>query len=539
MVTPSFTRKKRGMVFIVSLIILVGLLWTWGVIKRVVIDAYYRSPFAIPGIPPCPDCNVILVSLDVLRADDLPCYGYFRNTAPNLCAFAKKNSYFTQFYSVSSYTLDDHMSMFTGLYPSTHHVVAPYRDTLNPSIPTLAESMQRQGYRTLYLGLTDDPNLPLDKGVGRGFTEIHPLGRNDPSLPTQLQTILPTLRDGKPTFLFVHSYGLHSPYLPGPGPRRYASNEFPTIPVTLQEFTVNTIPFYSSVVVDFRRRLTASDTPGSITRNTAIVTALSSAIAANDLIKARAIFMGSLYWPEQLDAYNEWYWNHIDPYNDAMVAYLRGLYDERIHSLDEELGPLLNFVDRPEIKRKTIVIITSDHGEEFMEHGSFRHDNNLYNTSTYVPFIIMVPKIQHVIQNTLAQVVDIYPTILDLVGLHESARFDGRSLLPVLLGTNDTRRQQYAVSEYQGTVIQSIQDGHWKLYIHNDENGIWMELYDLVSDPGEKRNVLAAYPAIRQRLVHALENILRNSPKYDSVIGGFPDWIDKEKRQELIQTGYF
>ncbi len=520
-------------------ILMCAVLWESGIVGRISRDIYARIPFAFAGIPTCPDCNVILVSLDVLRADDLPCYGYSRNTAPNLCAFAERNTYFTRFYSVSSYTLDDHISMVTGLYPSTHHVLVPFRDSLNPSIPTLAESLQAHGYRTLYLGVTDDPNLPLDKGVGRGFTEIHRLDRSDSSLQTQLRTILPTLQDHKPTFLFVHSYLLHAPFLVGPGPRRYAEGAFPEIPLTPKEYKVNSIPFYASVLNELQLRVDANDAPKSVRRNTSIISDLSSAVVSGDLTRAQAIFLGSLYWLEQTNAYDIWYWKHIDPYNDTMIAYLRGLYDERINTADDALKPLLDFVDQPEMKRKTVVIITSDHGEEFQEHGEFGHDYNLYNTSTYIPFIIAAPKIQRSINNSLAQVTDIFPTVLDLVGIPKP-RVEGKSLLPLLVGSAGATGDQYAVSEYRGTVIQSIQDGRWKLYVHHENpKAPWVELYDLVSDPGEYHNVSGGFQAVQERLTKALDVIQEKAPRYAPVIGGFPDWIDKKKQKNIIEHGYF
>ena len=529
--------RKRiiiGVVFVLA----AGFFWYTGSIKNVLLRVYYRLPVAVFGLPVCPDCNIIFISIDVLRADDLPCYGYLRDTAPLLCGFAARHTYFSHFYSASSYTMDDHFSVFTGLYPSSHHVLVPYRDGLNPDIPTLSQELQGNGYRTIYLGATEDPNLPLDKGVGRGFDAIYDVGGGS-DLRQKLTKLLPAMNGEKPSFLYVHSYLLHAPYLPGSGPRLYVPDTFPAIPLTEDEYYVNTLPFYEMVLVDFKNRLAASNTQGSISRNSAIVRRLSAAIAAGDLSRAQEVFASSLTWAEKGALYEVWYLRSIDKTNPQLIAYFRGLYDEQIHAVDGQLAPLFTYVKNPDVRRKTIVIITSDHGEEFMEHGQIEHDNNIYNTTTYVPFILAAPKIQKGVINALGQTVDIFPTLLRLVGIRKLPPTDGRSLVPLLIGKTTTG-DQYVVSQYRGGVITSIQDGRWKLYLNREpQNPAWNELYDLTADPLEQHNVYGRYPAVVAELNRALGAILRRSPKYAPDIFGFPEWIDKVKQEKLINTGYF
>src|SRR3989344_6085507 len=96
----------------------------------------------------CKDCNVILISLDTLRAKSLPCYGYEKNTAPNLCEFAKKSFLFTNSYSQSAYTLDSHFSIFTSLLPSSHGMTTLFVNTLNEKVQTITQILRNSGYKT-------------------------------------------------------------------------------------------------------------------------------------------------------------------------------------------------------------------------------------------------------------------------------------------------------------------------------------------------------------------------------------------------------
>ncbi|MBI3385619.1 sulfatase, partial [Candidatus Gottesmanbacteria bacterium] len=416
----------------IILLTVVGLTFLYGSprspLRRIANEIAYRLPFRVPGLAACPDCNIILVSLDTLRADELPCYGYSRDTAPLLCAFAKNNILFSRFYSQSSLTLDSHMSIFTGLYPSTHHVLNIIIDKLNPKIPTLTQVLQENDYRTMWAGITDDAELPLNKGFERGFSEIHTLFPQGPVWQGGYEKILPKLLDGKPTFLFLHTYAVHAPYLAGHGPRRYMNLPGSTIPLTWDEFWANNASFYAFVLSEFRVRLALSDTPESKNRNQTVINNLTRALSRGDLSAAQQVFWLFPNYEQYLFRIL-WYWKLANLQNPRTVPFVQSLYDERVNQLDDTLKPLLDFVSRPDVKRKTIVIFTSDHGEEFMEHGFLEHDWNLYKTSTHVPFIAAVPHMRPGVRDGLAQSIDIYPTLLQLVGIKPMGPLEGQSLV--------------------------------------------------------------------------------------------------------------
>lgn len=511
-----------------------------GGIRKIRNEVLTRLPFAIPGMPKCPDCNIILVNLDTMRADELPCYGYIRNTTPNLCAFAKNNILFSRFYTQSSFTLDSHMSIFTGLYPTTHHVLEALKDKLNPDIPTFTSLLKNNGYRTVWAGITDDVNLPLDKGMEQGFSEFHTIDGTLPGWREKYEKLLPLFLDGKPTFMFFHTYAPHSPYLPGEGPWKFTSRRaFPIVPVTQDEFHANTIPFYTYVISEFGRRLTMSATPESSERNRRIYNEMRATVAQQDLNKAEELFWTfPLY--ERYDLYIGWYWHLIDKGNPEMIAYVKSLYDERLYQIDSDIKALLDFVNRPEVKRKTILIILSDNGEDIMEHGDFDHGWNIYNTSTHTPFIMSAPRVVSGVFNQLIQAIDIYPTLLDLVGVPKISPVEGMSFVPLLSGYGEQFiGERYLIGQHRGDNIVSIRNSRWKLYKNNTPKKHYVELYDLMTDPLEQNNILGKHLETAGRLDRALMRILNESPKYASVSSEFPDWVDDEKRKTLINEGYF
>ena len=158
--------------------------------------------------PSCKRCNIVLVVLDPLRADALSCYGYTKNTAPNLCAFAKKNLLLTNMYSHASWTLPSIMSLFSSQYPSEHDVFTPSVDVLEADAITLPMALKDAGYHTVFIGPTDSDHVPLDKGIGRGFDKIIPYTSiYDASLTIDA---LQKSQTDNPTFVFIHSFDLRA-----------------------------------------------------------------------------------------------------------------------------------------------------------------------------------------------------------------------------------------------------------------------------------------------------------------------------------------
>lgn len=521
-------------------IILYFNVYTSSLLRKVRNEIVYRSPISIPGMPACPDCNVVLINLDTLRPANMGCYGYSRDTMPNVCAFAKRNMIFTQFFTQSSFTLDSHMSIFTGLYPSTHHVIDALKDTLSPDIPIMTQVLQKHGYRTIWAGITDDINLPLVNGFERGFSEIHDLNGTHSDWNEKYRKLLPALEGDTPAFIFFHSYAPHSPYFPGTGQWRFSERKYPWIPVTEDQYYAHGFDFYAYMLASYKRRLKESVTAESIERNSRIVQQLSVALANKSIEQADQVAW-SLPGYEQYDLNIGWYWKNIDPSNPAIVNYMKDLYDEKLSQIDRDIKELLDFLNRPEIKRKTIVILLSDNGEDFAEHGFFDHGWNIYNTGTHAPFVVAAPRMKNGTYHELVQAIDIFPTILDLVGIQrDDIPLEGNSLFSIMNGRGESQvGERHLISQHRGDNIVSIRNTRWKMYKNDYEDHTFVELYDLLRDPGEQSNVLGKHLDMARHLDMVLTRTLEASPKYATTSGTFPDWLDDEKRRSLINEGYF
>lgn len=185
-------------------------------------------------------------------------------------------------------------------------------------------------------------------------------------------------------------------------------------------------------------------------------------------------------------------------------------YDSEIAYVDASIGRLVAAISQ--LPDPTIFILTSDHGEEFKEHGGYYHGSSLYEEQVRVPLIIGVPGISPRIVKTPAQLVDVVPTVLTLLGqrLPESVR--GRSLVPDLMGREDPNRPAFSEIHTK----RMVRLDHWKLITDCRSNA--EELYDLREDPQERRNLIGRRPRDYDRLKSTLN-----------------EWFDQIKEVASIQ----
>jgi arylsulfatase A-like enzyme len=153
--------------------------------------------------------NVILISLDTLRADHLGCYGYEQQTSPNIDRLSQKGIRFSNAIAQSSWTLPSHMSFFTSRYPSFHKVMTT-EHTLNPDIPTMAEIFKNNGYTTA--AFTEGGNMFRIYGFGKGFDIYEEKSRNIDLSFAQAFRWLKQRKQGEKFLLFIHTYEIHTPY---------------------------------------------------------------------------------------------------------------------------------------------------------------------------------------------------------------------------------------------------------------------------------------------------------------------------------------
>jgi arylsulfatase A-like enzyme len=459
--------------------------------------------------PACRDCNIILVSMDTLGSNHLPCYGYERNTAPNICKFAKENIHFTQSYSNAPWTLPSHFSIFTSLYPS-HHGMITYSTSrsvnLNPSIPTLTEILKKEGYETLFVGYTNDAGLDLKRGLGRGFDELINY-RSIDDWKKGYEKLIENNKKGKKTFLFLHTYMVHQPYLVDDhsvnGKKRlFADKSYSKLPLSKESLHTFSQSFYDYLMSDSVRYASSK-----ITSPQKIQELLDRLKKTPDLKKAKDIFEESLPKEDRLTYFTDHYQDLImnDP---EAIDYAHDLYDELIFDLDANLATLFELVDKGGLGKNTIVILTSDHGEEFGEHGATTHPvDHLYNTTTSTPLIMHVPGVKNRKVDDMVQGIDVMPTTLDLLGIKTIFNIDGISLKGTIYQEKTPPTNQFLIS--QGSK-DSIRDKKWKLYIDYYVGGAnnGYELYDLSKDPDEKKNIADKNRRIVDYLFENLNRII-------------------------------
>jgi len=189
------------------------------------------------------------------------------------------------------------------------------------------------------------------------------------------------------------------------------------------------------------------------------------------------------------------YWGRIDGQNPKHIAFIQGLYDQVIHTMDQELlGTLREQMQTTGLSANTIVIITGDHGEEFMEHGELMHAT-LYDTNTQVPFVLSIPNVKPTVVDEHVQTVDLAPTILEAVGIYQRYPFNGKSVLPLLQNESLGRRLIIAQGNKAQIDISTIRDGDFKLFVKDTGADVLIpfELYNTALDPDEKQNILAEH----------------------------------------------
>lgn len=350
-----------------------------------------------PAAPRPPD--VWLISADTLRADHLGCYGYLRDTTPNLDALAARGALFERAFSASSWTLPAHASMLTGLYPVGHGL----RDdgvALPPQVPTLAEGLRRLGYH----GVATVSHVYVSSafGLDRGFEVFDDSltrgGTRNPRAARVVARFLEHVRAAPdaPVFGFVHFFDPHWGYTPPPPyDTRFADPGYDG-PIDGS---------YASM-----ERFLTPDAP----------------MAARDL---RALVAG---------------------------------YDAEIAYLDAQLGRLFEGLRAAGRLENAVVVFTADHGEEFKEHGGLGHGLTLYGEQLRVPLLIaghpaFPPGTR---RRDPVSPVDLLPTLLEIAGAPRPGASDGRSLLAP---ARDDDRPLFAESIRFGIVRRAVRRGHFKL----------------------------------------------------------------------------
>jgi arylsulfatase A-like enzyme len=416
--------------------------------------------------PPRPVPNVLLVVLDTVRAADLSLYGYSRDTTPNLVRFATKGALFTTALSTAPWTLPSHASMLTGRLES--ELSADWVRPLNDGFPTLAEALASRGYATgAFVGNTLYVNREV--GLARGFArfdsetvQVGQLLNNDPLGQVLLKSEF-----------FDRMFGL--------GKVPYCKKAPAVSQPFLKWVSDQNVPWFA--LLNYYDAHEPYDPPATFMRR----------FASPDLEPD----------PKAGDE------NPESPWTSDDAERFRAAYDGGIAYLDAELGGLFDSLERKGLLSNTLVIVTSDHGEEFGEHGWFGHGDSLYLPALHVPLIVVGP--QGVPAGTLVtepvSLRDIPATVLHLVdGSHA---FPGRSLAErwtpgpppgneiVVAGVRRVLGRPESHPLTAGGAIALIDSRYH--YVHHFGSGR-EELFDYRADPWERSDLASGSAAIRAEL---------------------------------------
>lgn len=437
--------------------------------------------------------NLLLISVDTLRADHLSCYGYFRQTSPTIDALARRGRLFTNAFATASHTGPSHMSLFTSQYPFEHGVTSQHEAPLAEATATLAEVLQRYGYATAAFVSMSGPRFRFgpDFGFARGF-QVWEFPHRFYALNREIRPWLEEHRQD-PFFLFVHAADVHEPHLLFPGfeARRFDPDYQGPVPGSWDEF--------------IRRSGFPLDWPSVL----------------------QIFVSGTL---EEYNALDELIIQHYRvPQDPADRQHLQALYDAQLFYADRGIGRLLGWLDELQLADRTLVVLTADHGQEFGEHGRVARHEQLYDEVLHVPLIIQGPGVwPGPPLDPLASSVDIMPTILELLGLPVPDTTRGTSLRALLQddGVGEVHEAIYADSH--GAV--AVRTREWKWIRRADGN---QELYHLVDDPGERENVLAHHPKVAADLRRRLDETLHTANP------DAPDPYERLKAQLGSQGGYW
>jgi arylsulfatase A-like enzyme len=462
--------------------------------------------------------NVILITLDTVRADHLSLYGYSRDTSPHLQQFARDATVYTRAISASDMTLASHASIFTGLYPSQHGAhwelgrgkdgvaIGPeFGLCLAPNSRTLASILTSKGYRTMGIAA----NVPylqhafhLDQGF-QYFSLPVPLIFLDQSCPFCLRVDLAQIlgrffaleladllyvradevnreafqlldqekADSRPFFLFLNYMDAHEPYFP-PAPYDV---KYPGKDVTM-----------------------------TVER----------------------------YWPIEFRALSG-----ARPYTDQDRRRDESQYDGAIAYIDAKLGALFARLKRLGLYDNSIIVVTSDHGQSFGEKGLVGHGTSVYQEQVHVPLIIKYPGASHAeVEDTLASHVDLLPTILESLG-YGTGSLPGHSLLAprhrqaVIFSESFPCDLLVSLSSRFRRIERAAFMGDFKLITSTAGTH---EFYNLTADPHEERNIYDR----RLPAASALEAGLHDWESTTPVAHPQPAVLDRRAMESLKSLGY-
>ncbi len=433
---------------------------------------------ALAACAPAPPRSVVLIVVDTLRADHLGLYGYGRDTSPRLDALARDAAIFDHAFASSPWTLPSFGSLFTGRLPAEHRAGWPAGAPeggdadgreflpLRAGLPTLAETLAVAGLDTA--AVMNNAFLHPDFGVARGFATYDHIGGNRKRIRRADEVV-----DRALDWLGKEGRGdfllvvhFFDPHLNYDAPAPFRGS------------------FADSEMSDEER---------------------------NALMELRPLRQ-RVRQGEPVD------WD-----------FLIGAYDEEIAFVDRELGRLWRGLEESGRLAESLVVLTADHGEEFGDHGGFEHGHSLYGELVRVPLLVWGPGVEPGRRAEPVSLVDVYPTVLDALGLPAPEGLPGRSLIEA-----PVERTLIAERTLYGAHRESAIAWPYKL-IHAPRRPRETELFNLEADPGETESILRLRRDLAADLLAQLEAYRAHAR---GIAEDEPARLDEETLENLRSLGY-
>lgn len=427
----------------------------------------------------CKDCNVIIISITNLRKDHLGYNGYFRDTSPNIDKFAEKSIVFKNAFAQASWTLPSGISFFTSLYPFSHKIMnRKVGDYLDKDIISLPEILEENGYITAAFtggfdygegyGFVTRFNNISSSGVNESLENyskdsiIARYGNFDANLPKAIKW-LEENKDQK-FILFYQGYNTHCPF---------------SYPIENKIYDQ-----------DYEGDINFSDCIWSFRRIEPIK------------IKNKSYYNLKTFYSSDRGIRSV----RVDGRD---IYHMVALYDGEIKNTDRLLKKFFEEIVNLDLYKNTIIILFSEHGDLFGEHGRFMRGGPLrgtfYDEVLHVPLIIKHPTLNPKKVDGLVQLVDIMPTVLDFLGIEKKWNFEGKSLIPLLMNNEEGNEYVLAGSKFtprpknpffnKPSIIQTMRTKDFKLInerVYDKNNTLIVdsyEFYNLSVDPKETVNI--------------------------------------------------
>lgn len=426
-------------------------------------------------VVPRPD-HIILIVVDALRPDHLGCYGYGRQTSPNIDRLAGRGARFENAYSNAPWTKPSVASIFTSLYPNVHQTINRF-DVLSEKALTLAERLKAEGYFTC---LVNGGNALIHEfNYDQGF-DYYAYSESLDSAPAvrRFESLL-SQTGGKNLFVYVHLMDTHLPY------------------------------------------------------------------HLNDLNRELVGARRQEFWPGQLDRDSIRELTAGGKLSGQDRDYLISLYDEQIRYADARIGEMISALESRGLLSGSLVLLTSDHGEEFWEHGNYEHGHSLYDELLRVPLVIAGPGVPQAEVQSRVRHVDLLPTVMEAVdpgfknegiaGMSVWRYFKrDRGQLPVFASGTIHGDEKYGLIRGRQKIIINTGEREKKRRLIGPHSGDQIEFYDLERDRSEKSNLRFEKDRDLARLMKKITGLMDVRPLFQPGKKA----IDKRTEERLKSLGY-